>query len=541
MNEGSQKTLLLFSCILFIIQPLLAYDEVKAPYFFSQSPNKEVSSLNDCIEFLNEAVYVTRWLQQGLVAYNMHANYYHGVNLGSSEHSGNLSISIEQFEAPKALYQNTLKSLDNLSISDRDKLKPKITEIETLIEEMGSLYDSLKLYIDTQSYRQDNLAQSQQHLKRFEELFSSLDTSIQASFQIIQSIYSQYEEKPASTLQDKTYTHLFSMLTASQNLLQEVKKNFYTPAQNGHVRLLALTDSLEKYVYSIPSVSYRSKPSAAEKRLMDKISTSTQALVDKTSGLSVDLLDDQFTFERIIYHFNQSSVYFNMLIDLGGEKQLFFPHHPFLYKYVRPSEIPMVLPDPSNLPLLADTISLENFAPSHLVFLLDISKSMNDPHKLPLLKQSLTKLIPILRSVDTVSLITFSGKADVILPPTSLIKPDRVIASLDSLKPSGSTQLLSGLNMAYKIARTHFIPEGNNRIILATDGLFSIDSKTLKRVRNFSNDDIHLSVFNFGTNQNAIDKLVKLADRGRGNYKAISTDNADQNLLKELMSKPKQN
>ena len=539
MNEGPQKFFLLIS---FVVSFLLPYQDLQAhPY---KGPNlspssKEIQSLNACIEYLNETVYVTRWLQQGLVAYNMHANYYHGVNMGSAEQQGNLSITIDQFEAPTAIYEQTRKQLGDLNPKDRDLLRKGIGQIEQLIDEMTYVYDSLKLYVDTQSYREDNMVQSQHFLQRFERLFFVFDRQLTDTYEYVFFVYAQLEKKRNPSLHDKSYGHLFSMMEASQSLLGEVKRNFYQPDEDGFYKISLLADSLEQLVSTIPALTYRSKPSAEEKRLLNKIVSSTQSLIDKTSTLSVELIDDQFTFERFIYHFNQSSVYLNMLIGLWNEDKLYYPQHPFLFKFVQPSAIAPPLPDPSNLPLAVDSLSLEKFAPSHLVFLLDISKSMNEPQKLPLLKQSLTKLIPVLRSVDTVTLITFSGKAQVILPPTSLRRPEQVLASLDSLQPSGSTQLRSGLNMAYKMANEHYITGGNNRIILATDGLFSVDSKVLKMVRDFSNKEIFLTVFNFGDNANATSKLEKLAGKGKGNFTAISNENADRTLLKELMSKEK--
>ena len=136
MNEGPQKFFLLIS---FVVTFLQTHQNLQAHTYKgpdTSPPSKEIQSLNACIEYLNETVYVTRWLQQGLVAYNMHANYYHGVNMGSAEQQGNLSITIDQFEAPTAIYQDTWKQLENLNPKDRDLLRKGIWQIEQLIEEM---------------------------------------------------------------------------------------------------------------------------------------------------------------------------------------------------------------------------------------------------------------------------------------------------------------------------------------------------------------------------------------------------------------------
>jgi len=176
--------------------------------------------------------------------------------------------------------------------------------------------------------------------------------------------------------------------------------------------------------------------------------------------------------------------------------------------------------------------SMDGYAVNHLVLLLDVSGSMNSEDKLPLLKSSFIRLLKILRKEDLVSIVIFSGKGELVLNPTSGADKQKVIDVLDNLKSKGSTNISSGLELAFSTAAKDFVTEGNNRIILATDGQFEIDKALYKLTKQYSKKDIHLSVFHFGKKQND-QNLMKLASSGKGNYEIISKDNVALKLIKE--------
>ncbi|MEM6628109.1 MAG: VWA domain-containing protein [Bacteroidota bacterium] len=508
---------------------------------------KELDALNACIEYVNETVFLTRWLQQGLVAYNMHANYYNGVDFENYAKNGNLSISTNNFEVPTKLFRETEAKLKHLPNSNREALADGLAELQTTLIEMQVLRESLTSYLEKQLYREDNLELSQTILSEFEGLYQKMDKQVLKIYTLTLTCYADFQYKVAPSWQ-RVYNSTLENFQASQKVLSEVKYHYFHPEDSNTVNLRGLVENLQEtlevhgdpLVASIPS-KRKELSSSLEKAL-----EAGQRLYSKVSDLRVELLDDQLTFVRITYHSNQSTVFYNKFVKSSGQDWLLFPQQPFLFKYIQPTSNRLDLPDPSNLPLKSDLpiseISLDAFAPSHLVFLLDISKSMRDEDKLPLLRRSLLNVLPILRPVDTVTLVTFAGKAEVILSPTSLNSQEQIIASLDKLLPEGSTDLGQGLRLAYRMANDHFIQNGNNRIILATDGLFTIDAKMLKMVQHYSKADIRLSVFNYGQRDGdkSTSKLKKLTQKGRGNYTAISPSNADMNLLKELMSKLKE-
>jgi Ca-activated chloride channel family protein len=170
-------------------------------------------------------------------------------------------------------------------------------------------------------------------------------------------------------------------------------------------------------------------------------------------------------------------------------------------------------------------IERENLPPSNLVFLIDVSGSMNSPNKLPLLKSSFKLLVNQLRSDDYVSIVVYAGAAGLVLEPTSGSKKEKILDALDKLSAGGSTAGGEGLMLAYKTAEKNFINNGNNRIILATDGDFNIgesSNASMERLIEEQRDNgVFISVLGFGMGNYKDDKMEIIADKGNGNYAYI--------------------
>jgi Ca-activated chloride channel family protein len=170
-------------------------------------------------------------------------------------------------------------------------------------------------------------------------------------------------------------------------------------------------------------------------------------------------------------------------------------------------------------------IEINNVPSSNLVFLIDVSGSMSDPNKLPLLKQSFKILIEKLRSSDRVAMVVYAGAAGVVLPSTSCDEKDKIINAFDKLEAGGSTAGGEGIKLAYKIAKENFIDGGNNRVILATDGDFNIgassDAAMERLIEEKREDGIFLTVLGFGMGNYKDSKMEKLSNAGNGNYAYI--------------------
>ncbi|NEU84325.1 VWA domain-containing protein [Nostoc sp. UIC 10630] len=169
----------------------------------------------------------------------------------------------------------------------------------------------------------------------------------------------------------------------------------------------------------------------------------------------------------------------------------------------------------------------ETLPPSNLVFLIDVSGSMNDPNKLPLVQQSLKLLVNKLRPEDRVSLVVYAGNAGLVLPATPGSQKLTILAAIDRLEAGGSTAGGQGIELAYKIAKQSFLKSGNNRVILATDGDFNVgvssDADLTRLIEQKRDQGIFLTVLGFGTGNYKDGKMEQLADKGNGNYAYIDT------------------
>ncbi len=173
----------------------------------------------------------------------------------------------------------------------------------------------------------------------------------------------------------------------------------------------------------------------------------------------------------------------------------------------------------------------------NLVFLLDVSGSMNDPNKLPLLKRSLSALLETMGEKDTVSMVVYAGASGMVLPPTSAHNRSAISRALDQLEAGGSTNGGEGIELAYRLAERSFRPGGVNRVILATDGDFNVgttnQSDLVKLVEEKRESGVFLTVLGFGMGNYKDSTLEKLADHGNGNYAYIDSLSEARKVLVE--------
>ena len=184
-------------------------------------------------------------------------------------------------------------------------------------------------------------------------------------------------------------------------------------------------------------------------------------------------------------------------------------------------------------------LNLDSLPPAHLVFLIDISGSMDMPNRLPLLKSAFQLLVANLREKDTVSLIVYGGTVGVMLNPTSGKEKDKIRRAIDELSPGGSTPGESGIRMAYSIAKGHFIEGGINRVILATDGDFNVGLKTEEEldelISQHRKSGIYLTCLGVGMGNYKDSKIQTLARKGNGNFAYIDNyEEANKVLMKEF-------
>lgn len=194
-----------------------------------------------------------------------------------------------------------------------------------------------------------------------------------------------------------------------------------------------------------------------------------------------------------------------------------------------------------NLALKAKDLQQNKLASSNLVFLIDVSGSMEDAVKLPLLKQSMYLLIDQLREEDKISIVVYAGSSGTIIDGVSGQDKYTLKNAIENLSAGGSTAGASGIVQAYNLATKHFKQNGNNRVILATDGDFNVgisdDDGLVKLIEEKRKSNIYLSVLGFGTGNYQDGKMQKLSNAGNGNHFYIDNlEEAKKTLIKEFAS-----
>ncbi len=184
-------------------------------------------------------------------------------------------------------------------------------------------------------------------------------------------------------------------------------------------------------------------------------------------------------------------------------------------------------------------LDLDTLPPSHLVFLIDVSGSMDMPNRLPLLQSAFRLLVNNLRDKDSVAIVVYGGVTGVMLNTTSGGEKEKILKVIDELIPGGSTPGESGIKLAYSVARNHFITGGNNRVILATDGDFNVGLKTEAELDEMISaqreSGVYLTCLGVGMGNYKDSKIQTLAKKGNGNFAYLDNyKEAEKVLLKEF-------
>ncbi|MCU0386814.1 MAG: VWA domain-containing protein [Flavihumibacter sp.] len=189
--------------------------------------------------------------------------------------------------------------------------------------------------------------------------------------------------------------------------------------------------------------------------------------------------------------------------------------------------------------LSARKLDMAQVPPSNLVFLIDVSGSMDMPNRLPLLKTAFKLMVNNLRPIDTISIVVYGGTVGVWLQPTSGVEKEKINKSIEELSPGGSTAGESGILAAYRLAESTFIPNGNNRVVLATDGDFNVGQTSEEALERMivqqRQKGIYLTCLGVGMGNYKDSKLEVLAKKGNGNFAYLDNEKeAEKVLVKEL-------
>jgi len=181
------------------------------------------------------------------------------------------------------------------------------------------------------------------------------------------------------------------------------------------------------------------------------------------------------------------------------------------------------------------TLKADKLPPSNLVFLIDVSGSMRSANKLELLKKSYKMMVNQLSQNERVAIVVYAGAAGKVLESTPASDKAKILAAIDNLQAGGSTAGGAGVKLAYQIAKDNFIKNGNNRVILATDGDFNVGVSSTgdltRLIEEKRKDGIFLTILGFGMGNYKDGRMEQLADKGNGNYYYIDTEKEAKKVL----------
>lgn len=574
----------------------LTFEPIKLTAQKSAIPKPIFSALSEYIDFINETYHQTSSLQSTLASFNSSASYFK--TLESYEKRQPMFLDYSKFQVPHSYFQKVVTASTALPPTVAASLNTQAEVLMNVLKEMDALGASLDLEVKERRYEKDRLDNVYKILEREATLLKIWDDKKEKLYNDVRAIYESYLPTNPGTSWQKSGKILRDLADLDRNALFEAKK-FYngdsTIKINTEKIETSLRDALAKeydnlqgiqklgrYNGNCPYSPYEDVP-ATSRQLVEHF----QKLAPRKPGNS--RYNDPYY--SIVYLYNDVVDDYNKFCELS-------PTVPHLKTVFQPEAFQVKYPDPErekkqSLPAgdqksarprdtkpaddskpgtpastqfntatataghTRDTIyierrdtiyireataelrSMEGYATNNMVLLLDISGSMNQPEKLPLLKDSMLRMLDMMRQEDQVSIIGFSGKPKVLLKPTSFKEEGKIKKAVNDLTSSGKTDGRTAIKMAYSVADGNYIRGGNNRIILATDGEFAMDEQTQKLIKEFSGKDIFLTVFNFGKGTGASKTLENLAKLGKGNYEAISRENVDVKLINEAKAKRK--
>lgn len=210
-------------------------------------------------------------------------------------------------------------------------------------------------------------------------------------------------------------------------------------------------------------------------------------------------------------------------------------------------EEPPLLIKPQPKPRLANDAIVENnttktllddkYKPNNIVFLIDASTSMREAGRMDLLKTTMIKLMEPLRSIDYLSIVTYSGEASTLMPPTSGKDKNIIKSSIENIPADGSTQAVKGIKEAIEVGLSNFIENGNNQIFLASDGAFDIGERNTRlrnQISKTAESGLSISVIGIKNENWTAKRLKEIASLGKGNYVKIKSEKETEQVLEEV-------
>ncbi|MEZ4828179.1 MAG: VWA domain-containing protein [Bacteroidia bacterium] len=518
--------------------------------------NKKHDALNRYIDFTNESIHILWEIHHRLESFNADANKFVASG-GSSSLKFQISDIINHYEYfgvlkgvcakaygvtdpevnIKSLYEIT--SRDNAAIPETSliSLNRKRDDLMYLVIELISICDTLESFSREQKFYKDP---SLQKVFRMLNRASLIYYDFQGVKDQLSYVVSEASSPLPAELQD-----LVRIMQYSRQIMLAAKVEDRTSIQK-HISLLESAivkteSSRETYKEGLRKLDlYYDKENMGYTHMIDYarqiIRRANEYLDPGNNSVSYTSYSHAYYQynERLLSLFNHHKygiiAYYNRFVGFANRSLVKQVEETPLFHVILPT--PPQLADISEKSGLAspspssdeEEPTLEGAASNNMIFLLDVSASMAKPEKLPLLKSSMEYILELMRPEDQIAIVTYSGNASIVLNATSAANKTTILQAIRDLRSGGETNIKKGMRQAYKVAENHFIPGGNNRIILASDGAFELTSATSRMVADMALQDIQLSVFLLGKNDapRTEAQLEALASLGGGTYTHVT-------------------
>lgn len=529
------------------------FDSVATPKQAAPLPVAGFNELNSIVTYINECVYSMDDLFQEM---RSEKSTWDDLFLGDMPYK-NPVIKFDKFTLPITSHALINKYSKDIPLAYRSPIIQRVNDVQQIMLALQDHLFGLSQYMSRGAFRNQNTEFLESELKTIERLYTELNTRKEKLFLLVRQVYASYPSAKTNSWITAAQV-LLKATDDSRSILRKTESRAYenntAPISVSNIqadRRDLITNEL-KYMAGITRIGTGLCPYTPYEYIPDYLNT----LSEKVEVMPVTVSDKDKTYQDIRYMHNIVVEQYNKFADLGlGDNEygrndpmrpvylLSYIRQPMIYQYQRPKpaekkveETPASIPEPISEEVPEEPIAFEGYPNNNLVLLLDVSASMNKPGRLPLLKKNLTQIIKLMRREDEISIVAYSDKAYAVLSPTSASDTIKIIKSFKNLKSSGITNIADGLKQAYKIARQNFKVNGNNRIILATDGEFNM-AESFYGLAEKNSEDIPLTVFDFNEKLEPTAPLQGLAEKGKGNYIKVTAQNSLQALANEARKK----
>lgn len=557
--------------------------------------------LNLYVDYINANTHALRLYHRGFEKFNLLINSYYGQAPFDKE--SRLAFEAKnsktlKFEAPNSfsdntafeilpegLYQKIFYEPSKLSPEQLKTLQERVREVHDIANEIMNVGKNLEEYCLGGAYLNDEgLEAGYKFINRAEILFHDFSESKDLLYYEIKRVNNSFLQPNLNNPYTRSSNKLLTFILYARNCLTSLKKDDRaTVLEQLPLMETAYNDLLDNQAKYLEGVKTQD--------VVDQYNKTTRK-AEVFIKITKDYLDNPFMEPKYsaygLEYYNYNNYFlnnynrygagiipeYNKFIEMSEVPLLKLPEEVHWLKIIpqpfrndKPKKeevvvkeevidsfpppkpiVPKVEPKPEPIvvkdtvkpaPVIKEAKEIAGSAPVNFVLLLDVSGSMQMPYKLPLLKKSFKNLLSLLRPTDKIAIVVYSGNAKTVLNSTYCAEKDKIVKSIDNLQSAGESDVNKGTKLAFKVAEQNFLEDGNNRIILATDGGISLTPELLELTKNnFLDKSIYLSVFYFEEKEylGKAEKLKQLATQAKGNYAYINKENADAMLLKEVNS-----